>query len=49
MWSWLWDSEGQLVLTREEREAQERAERERLQAELERIREVLRERGTELE
>jgi hypothetical protein len=36
-------------LTREEREARERAERERLQAELERIREALRERGIELE
>jgi Uma2 family endonuclease len=58
VWSWLrlWDREGQLVLTREEREAraearaeQERAERERLQAELERVREVLRQRGIELE
>jgi len=51
VWSWLrlWDSAGELVLTREEREARERAERERLQAELERIREALRERGIELE
>jgi hypothetical protein len=34
-----------LVLTREEREAQERAERERLQAELEQLRERLRQQG----
>ena len=51
VWLWLrlWDRDGNLVLTREEREARERAERERLQAELERIREALRERGIELE
>jgi len=51
MWSWLrlWDGDGQLVLTREEREARAEARAERLQAELERIREALRERGIELE
>jgi Uma2 family endonuclease len=47
VWSWLrlWDRDGNLVLTREEREAQERAERERLQAELEQLRERLRQQG----
>jgi hypothetical protein len=54
VWSWLrlWDSEGQLVLTREEREARERAAREQaearaaqLQAELEQLRERLRQQG----
>jgi len=34
VWSWLrlWDSEGQLVLTREEREARERVAREQAEA-----------------
>jgi Uma2 family endonuclease len=54
VWSWLrlWDSEGQLVLTREEREARERARAEQaearaaqLQAELEQLRERLRQQG----
>jgi len=54
VWSWLrlWDSAGELVLTREEREARERAAREQaearaaqLQAELEQLRERLRQQG----
>ena len=54
VWLWLrlWDSEGQLVLTREEREARERARAEQaeartaqLQAELEQLRERLRQQG----
>jgi hypothetical protein len=54
VWSWLrlWDSEGQLVLTREEREARERVRAEQaearvqqLQAELEQLRERLRQQG----
>jgi Uma2 family endonuclease len=41
VWSWLrlWDSEGQLVLTREEREARERAAREQAEAQAQQERE----------
>jgi len=41
VWSWLrlWDSEGQLVLTREEREAWERAAREQAEAQAQQERE----------
>jgi hypothetical protein len=58
VWSWLrlWDSEGNLVLTQAEHraiaEAQVQQERERaaqLQAELERLREQLRQHGAEAE